>query len=39
MKTKVLKPEEHYINQESCYLTIGEEIRVFETACNQRLTT
>ena len=37
MKTKVLKPEEHYISKEPCYQPTGEEIRVFETACRQQL--
>ena len=37
MKTKVLKPEEHYINDEPYYQPIGEEIRVFETAYKQQL--
>jgi nitric oxide reductase NorQ protein len=37
MKTKVLKPEEHYIKEEPYYQPIGEEIRVFETAYKQQL--
>jgi nitric oxide reductase NorQ protein len=37
MKTKVLKPEEHYINDEPYYQPIGEEIRVFDAAYKQRL--
>ena len=37
MKTKVLKPEEHYINDEPCYQPIGEEIRVFDAAYKQQL--
>ena len=37
MKTKVLKPEEHYINDEPCYQPIGEEIRVFDAAYQQQL--
>ncbi len=37
MKTKVLKPEEHYIKKEPFYQPIGEEIRVFETAYKQQL--
>ena len=36
MKTKVLKPEEHYINDEPYYQPIGEEIRVFDAACQQQ---
>ena len=37
MKTKVLKPEEHYINDEPCYQPVGEEIRVFDAAYQQQL--
>jgi nitric oxide reductase NorQ protein len=37
MKTKVLKPEEHYINDEPYYQPIGEEIRVFDAAYKQPL--
>ena len=37
MKTKVLKPEEHYINDEPCYQPIGEEIRVFDAVYQQQL--
>jgi nitric oxide reductase NorQ protein len=37
MKTKVLNPEEHYINDEPCYQPIGEEIRVFDAAYKQQL--
>ena len=37
MKTKVLKPEEHYINDEPYYQPIGEEIRVFDAAYQQQL--
>ena len=37
MKTKVLKPEEHFIKDEPYYQPIAEEIRVFETAYKQQL--
>lgn len=37
MKTKVLKPEEHYIKDEPYYQPIGEEIRVFDAAYKQQL--
>jgi nitric oxide reductase NorQ protein len=37
MKTRVLKPEEHYIVDEPFYQPIAEEIRVFETAYKQQL--
>jgi DNA polymerase III delta prime subunit len=37
MKTMIVKPEEHDIKVEPCYQPVGEEIRVFETACNQQL--
>jgi hypothetical protein len=37
MKTKALKPQQHDIKEEPCYQPIGEEIRGFETACNQQL--
>lgn len=37
MKTRVLKPEEHYISDESRYQPIGEEIRVFDAAYQQQL--
>ena len=37
MKSKALKPEEHYITEEPYYQPIGEEIRVFETAYRQQL--
>jgi nitric oxide reductase NorQ protein len=37
MKTRVLKPEEHHINDEPYYQPIGEEIRVFDAAYQQQL--
>ena len=37
MKTKILKPEEHYIKDEPCYQPICEEIRVFDAAYQQQL--
>ena len=37
MKSKALKPEEHYITEEPYYQPIGQEIRVFETAYKQQL--
>jgi nitric oxide reductase NorQ protein len=37
MKTKVLKPEEHFITGEPYYQPIGQEIAVFEAAYRQQL--
>jgi nitric oxide reductase NorQ protein len=37
MKTKVLKPEEHFITDEPYYQPVGEEIAVFEAAYRQQL--
>ncbi|MBT8126619.1 MAG: CbbQ/NirQ/NorQ/GpvN family protein [Gammaproteobacteria bacterium] len=37
MKSKALKPEEHFITEEPYYQPIGDEIRVFESAYKQQL--
>ena len=37
MKTRVLKPEGHYISDEPYYQPIAEEIRIFDAAHKQQL--